>query len=490
MAYVELGQDNGGILLDLGEGGFAVQSALSFQGVEFPDLRFQIPQFRGWLSARGRIVWVSENKTMAGIQFLELPEGTRREIRRWVSAEEKGERAGVGQQRSEVDAPTRLNGAEAEAGLRSENVADGHLAAQRASFAADEHAAARGECAEESASHDFKFGDYSMFAADTSQEEAWSDGSGPRKGSSRAGLLLVLIVAMLFVFGATVGRSTIGKWIADVGARMQGPATPTIQAPTRTDQPADSPTDARGKEQESSSDSVRDTTAEAKPAPSDVSPSAPPTETMPPKTAGHNDEGVKSGNSEANQSHAISAGAGGAVVQSKKPTAAPGTPPARQASKTPAAHSDAIAEDTQTGQYSILVNAPEPGSPAFVVNLANDAVSASSTVAISSRRWMQVPPRASASFSRSERVVVGRLISHSEPFYPIEARNRRLEGGVEVHATIGRTGQVLGVRPMSGPSLLASAAMAAIREWRYEPTYVDGDPVETQAEVTMVFRLP
>jgi TonB family protein len=87
-------------------------------------------------------------------------------------------------------------------------------------------------------------------------------------------------------------------------------------------------------------------------------------------------------------------------------------------------------------------------------------------------------------------VVVGRLISHSEPFYPIEARNRRLEGGVEVHATIGRTGQVLGVRPMSGPSLLASAAMAAIREWRYEPTYVDGDPVETQAEVTMVFRLP
>src|SRR5579859_3440377 len=78
MAYVELGQDNGGILLNLGEGGFAVQSALSFQGVEFPDLRFQIPQSRGWLSARGRIVWVSENKTMAGIQFLELPEATRR----------------------------------------------------------------------------------------------------------------------------------------------------------------------------------------------------------------------------------------------------------------------------------------------------------------------------------------------------------------------------------------------------------------------------
>jgi len=32
--------------------------------------------------------------------------------------------------------------------------------------------------------------------------------------------------------------------------------------------------------------------------------------------------------------------------------------------------------------------------------------------------------------------------------------------------------------------------MTAIREWRYEPTFIDGDPVETQAEITMVFRLP
>jgi protein TonB len=72
----------------------------------------------------------------------------------------------------------------------------------------------------------------------------------------------------------------------------------------------------------------------------------------------------------------------------------------------------------------------------------------------------------------------------------MEARNRRMEGSVEVRATIGRTGHVISVRPVSGPALLASAAMMAIREWRYEPTFIDGDPVETQAEITMVFRLP
>src|SRR5579864_2939352 len=96
MAYVELGQDNGGILLNLGEGGFAVQSALAFRSTEFSELRFQVPQFRGWLSASGRIVWMSQNKTMAGIEFVRLPEVSRREIRKWVTAEEKSERKAAG----------------------------------------------------------------------------------------------------------------------------------------------------------------------------------------------------------------------------------------------------------------------------------------------------------------------------------------------------------------------------------------------------------
>jgi len=86
MAYVELGQDNGGILLNLSEGGFAVQSALALTSREFSELRFQVPAFQGWLTARGRIVWVSDSKKEAGIQFTELPGDARREIEKWVSA--------------------------------------------------------------------------------------------------------------------------------------------------------------------------------------------------------------------------------------------------------------------------------------------------------------------------------------------------------------------------------------------------------------------
>jgi TonB family protein len=87
-------------------------------------------------------------------------------------------------------------------------------------------------------------------------------------------------------------------------------------------------------------------------------------------------------------------------------------------------------------------------------------------------------------------VIIGKLISHSEPFYPVEARKQHIEGSVELRARVGRTGQIIGVTPVSGPGLLTSAAATAVREWRYEPTYVDGDPAETLADITIVFRLP
>src|SRR5713101_5597113 len=91
MAYVELGQDNGGILLNLSEGGFAVQSAMALTSHEFPQLRFQVPAVQGWQTASGRIVWISESKKEAGIQFTELPGAARTEIHKWVSSEGSAE---------------------------------------------------------------------------------------------------------------------------------------------------------------------------------------------------------------------------------------------------------------------------------------------------------------------------------------------------------------------------------------------------------------
>ena len=112
-----------------------------------------------------------------------------------------------------------------------------------------------------------------------------------------------------------------------------------------------------------------------------------------------------------------------------------------------------VAPNRIAAEHSILVNAPEPGSPPFVVNLPGEAVSASGAIAISARRTLEILPRSPGSSGRAERVIIGKLISHSQPFYPVEARNRRMEGNVELRARVGRTGEIVGVTPVSGPRL-------------------------------------
>lgn len=490
LAYVELGPDNGGILLNLGEGGFAVQSALALQTTEFPELRFQVPQVGGWLNAGGRIAWLSENKRVAGIQFLELPESARLEIRKWISAKESGEPL-VDERRGGTEPGTMTPG---ETAYRADSRAQ---LAKDAAFrpeAQPRPAVPQGTGASSAAvsnvsteAQDFRFNDYSMFAP--SREEIWVEPAQKRAGSRRTALLVILLAALFFVLGATVGRSTVDNWIAYIAARRQGPNAPSDKPTAPVDDAKRAAPDTKETEQGQEPTPGGAQAAEAQQTPAGI-----------PKTE---------------QNGAESAPADGGRVDNKiSETVAPETTSTRPSEKNdeaaglrggvtplaPRRPTKSVVAGNETGagetgsgpvwEHSILVTAPEPGSPPFQVNLPGEAVSASRSVAISARRTMLVPPRGGPGYAQSERVVIGRLLSHGEPFYPAEARSKHVEGGVEVRATIGRTGQVIAVRPVSGPALLASAAMTAIREWRYEPTFLNGDPVETQAEITMVFRLP
>ncbi|MGA9978794.1 MAG: TonB family protein [Candidatus Sulfotelmatobacter sp.] len=81
------------------------------------------------------------------------------------------------------------------------------------------------------------------------------------------------------------------------------------------------------------------------------------------------------------------------------------------------------------------------------------------------------------------------LIHRVEPDYPEEARNRQLQGAVVLDIHIGQDGTVQDAKLVSGEPLLADAAMAAVRQWRFQPRLVDGAPVEMQTTVTLNFRL-
>ena len=104
------------------------------------------------------------------------------------------------------------------------------------------------------------------------------------------------------------------------------------------------------------------------------------------------------------------------------------------------------------------------------------------------------PPAASVAAPRSQppsdRMVAAYLIYRVEPIYPRPALQAGVEGTVKIHATVGRDGSVKNLKVVSGPALLTSAAIDAAQYWRYIPALRNGEPVETDADISVEFHLP
>lgn len=83
-----------------------------------------------------------------------------------------------------------------------------------------------------------------------------------------------------------------------------------------------------------------------------------------------------------------------------------------------------------------------------------------------------------------------RLIRSVPPEYPAQAKTRRVAGDVTMDALIDATGKVKEVKVVSGPLLLQRAAEDALRQWKYEPARLDGQAVAMHLSVTMKFRIP
>ena len=87
------------------------------------------------------------------------------------------------------------------------------------------------------------------------------------------------------------------------------------------------------------------------------------------------------------------------------------------------------------------------------------------------------------------RVKMAQLIHRVEPRYPALARQMRVSGRVELAGIVATDGRIRELKLLSGSPLLASAALEAVRQWVYEPTLLDGEPVELVATISVIFRL-
>lgn len=89
----------------------------------------------------------------------------------------------------------------------------------------------------------------------------------------------------------------------------------------------------------------------------------------------------------------------------------------------------------------------------------------------------------------SSGVMAGQLIYKVTPLYPPMGRAVRVEGTVVLQAVISKTGTIENLRVESGPPLLQQAAIEAVKQWRYRPYQLGGQPVEVETTINVVFRL-
>lgn len=81
------------------------------------------------------------------------------------------------------------------------------------------------------------------------------------------------------------------------------------------------------------------------------------------------------------------------------------------------------------------------------------------------------------------------IIHKVAPKYPKEARKNHVEGVVRLHLNIGKDGSPHDIELISGDSLLVDAAIKAVRQWRYSPTMLNGQPVDVDTTIDVIFQL-
>ena len=86
-------------------------------------------------------------------------------------------------------------------------------------------------------------------------------------------------------------------------------------------------------------------------------------------------------------------------------------------------------------------------------------------------------------------VMQAKAIDRVQPIYPAIARAAHVQGTVVLHAIISKDGTVEQLQLVSGPPLLVNSAMDAVRQWRYSPTELNGEPVEVDTTIQVIFTL-
>ncbi|MBV9574478.1 MAG: energy transducer TonB [Acidobacteriales bacterium] len=136
--------------------------------------------------------------------------------------------------------------------------------------------------------------------------------------------------------------------------------------------------------------------------------------------------------------------------------------------------------NVQAGSNSVKVNlqAPAATSAPAVDNKSSAPPNREVAVAANTSGRVQLSPQAA------------QVVSHPvQPDYPLLARQMKVQGAVVLQALIGKTGVIQDLKVVSGPAILSAAAREAVTQWHFKPYFENGQPVETQARITVNFTI-
>lgn len=438
LAYISLGEDNGGIVLNISETGLALQAVGPLTEGHLAHLRFQLPQSRSRGETSGQIAWTGESGKEAGLQFVGAPEDVRNLISAWVSSDSPWEPPPENRDASTETHPQLI---------------DASNAPEPATVVPDTAAPA------------------------LAIEDCTGDASSIREAPPAPSPPPVAVSAPQ-ALAAPVDAAPAGArlWPITIPQPILAPATPVLHEPRDFGGErwgwgpmagvlsllavlsfAAGLATGRGalnhslKSLESASGGISHTSSGVEPSSASVAP-----------------------------------GSSAPAIQDTK-AQVPGDPSAQTQSSSSAPQNLILRRPLATSSAHPLGNDAAP----LELTLPENPVSATASVAIRSRRSIPVPSDTKPQGSlRGESLQVGRLISRREPVYPQDALQQQIEGTVKLHAIIGADGTVQSVGAVSGPALLVTPAIEAVREWHYEPTIYAGQPIETEEDLAITFRLP
>ena len=134
---------------------------------------------------------------------------------------------------------------------------------------------------------------------------------------------------------------------------------------------------------------------------------------------------------------------------------------------------------------------PDPGPEAPNIPGATGLPSAGGQISVADSRGPErpvEPPKQTTRLHRSS-VDPAMLVRRVEPVFPPLARQIRRSGKVELHAVIATDGSIQSLEVVSGDPLFIQSALDAVRQWRYRPTMLNGQPVEIDTFITVLYTV-